>query len=293
MAEQPRSVAAPPASAADQSDSTAERSNAHRHHSGGLIPDQHTDDVPSDTFDGVPASTLARWLGVPAIHVFARVGSTLDVAHELAAAGAPEHTLVLADMQTRGRGRAGKRWTSPAGSGIWLTLVARPATMESVRVLTVRLGLAAAAALDVFAESRIGVKWPNDLFVGTRKVAGILVEARWRGASPEWLAIGFGVNVTPPPDAPMAGHLATSTSRVDVLRTLVPALQSAVARHESELDAAELAAWTARDLAVGRRVNAPVRGVVTGIDRTAALLVHTEDGPVAISSGSLVLSEES
>ena len=230
---------------------------------------------------------------MPAVHLFARAGSTLDIAHELAAAGAPEGTLVLADMQTRGRGRAGKRWTSPPGSGIWLTLLARPTTIDSIRVLTVRLGLAAASALDAFADARVRVKWPNDLFVGAGKLAGILVEARWRGTSPEWLSIGFGVNVAAPPDAPLAGHLRATASRVAVLRALVPTLRSVVARDDAELDDAELAEWGSRDLAAGRAIDAPARGVVAGIDRTAALLVNTESGRVAISSGSLVLSEES
>ena len=248
-------------------------------------------DVAADSFDGIGIDALRALLRVPSLHVFARVSSTLDVAHRLAAAGAPHGAVVIADTQTRGRGRDGKRWSSPAGAGLWMTLIARPATADSIRVLTVRLGLAAAAVLDSFATRRVQLKWPNDLYIAGGKVGGVLVEARWRGASVEWLAIGLGINVIAPPDAPNAAGVLPGTARVDVLASLVPPLLVCMGRPDALLDAEELRAYARRDLVAGRRAEAPARGVILGITAAAELRVATDAGEAACSSGSLVLSE--
>ena len=84
---------------------------------------------------------LARELGLPAVEIFETVGSTLDVAHERAAAGAAAGTLILAEEQTAGRGRQGRSWTSEPGAGIWLTLIERPKDRASLDVLSLRVGL--------------------------------------------------------------------------------------------------------------------------------------------------------
>src|SRR5688500_4748487 len=92
-------------------------------------------DLPASSFDGVPEQTLAAMLGVPTVHIFSSAGSALDVAHRLAVSGTPHGTLVLADAQTRGRGRNGKHWASPPGTGLWLALLMRPDRPEVIRVL--------------------------------------------------------------------------------------------------------------------------------------------------------------
>src|SRR5207253_2703530 len=119
--------------------------------------------------------------------------------HELAPR-APAGTLILAEEQFAGRGRQGRRWTSQPGAGIWLTLIERPSDAAALDVLALRCGLYAANALDTLAAHPIKLKWPNDLYSGGRKLAGILIETRWRGTSPEWVAIGFGLNVITPND---------------------------------------------------------------------------------------------
>jgi BirA family biotin operon repressor/biotin-[acetyl-CoA-carboxylase] ligase len=148
-------------------------------------------------YDGVGADVLARRLGVPRLALFAEVASTQDVAHALAGEGAADGTVVLADAQSGGRGRAGRAWQSPPGSGVWLTVVTRPHDLDALEVLALRVGLALAEALSPLAAAPVGVKWPNDLLVGGRKLAGVLVEARWRDGRPEWAAVGVGVNVRP------------------------------------------------------------------------------------------------
>jgi len=92
---------------------------------------------------------------------------------------------VIANEQTAGRGRGGKSWQSSPGAGLWLTLIERPADTSGLGVLSLRVGLAAAEALDRFAPEPIRLKWPNDLYIDRSKLAGILVEARWREQSVE------------------------------------------------------------------------------------------------------------
>jgi BirA family biotin operon repressor/biotin-[acetyl-CoA-carboxylase] ligase len=249
------------------------------------------DDRPAAAFDGVPLDGLRDRLGLPQLHLYEVVASTLDVAHRLGQAGAPAGAGVLADRQTRGRGRAGRSWSSPAGSGLWLTLLERPSDASRLQVLTLRLGLAIADVLDAFTESPVRLKWPNDLHTDRGKVAGVLVEARWRGASLDWLALGVGVNIIPPPGVPGASGLAAGTERLAVLERLVPALRAAAGRPDERLSAEELRAYDRRDLARGRACVAPVEGVVRRIGPRAELVVATSAGDVSATAGSLVFRE--
>ncbi len=226
-------------------------------------------------YDGVSSTALAARLGLPAALLFHQVGSTLDVAHRVAA-DARSGTLILADEQTAGRGRHGRRWTSAPGAGVWLTLVERPTDARALDVLSLRCGLYAAEALDPLAEAPIGVKWPNDLYVGARKLAGILIETRWRGTAPDWVAVGMGLNVAAP-DVDTGVGLRPGVSRLQVLDLLVPALRRAAAasRHLSD---DELARWSRRDIAAGRMLAEPAVGHAAGITREGELLVADAAG---------------
>lgn len=249
--------------------------------------------VAAGLYDGVAADAIAARLHVPRVIALATTGSTLDVAHSLAAEGAAAGTLILAEAQTAGRGRSGKRWTSTPGAGIWLTIVERSLDPATLSLLALRLGIAAAAALEPFASGAIGVKWPNDLYVGSGKLAGILVEARWRDAAPDWVAVGMGINATVPPDVPGAATLRPGVSRLAVLEALVPALRASAAR-TGALDDAELAALDSRDIARGRRAVSPGRGTVDGVSPNGELLLRMPDGAlVAHRAGSLVFAEDS
>jgi BirA family transcriptional regulator, biotin operon repressor / biotin---[acetyl-CoA-carboxylase] ligase len=240
-------------------------------------------------YDGLSAAALVARLGVPAVLPFDRVGSTLDVAHRVAPT-ADAGTVVLADEQTAGRGRLGRRWTSAPGAGIWLALVERPTDARALDVLSLRCGLYAAEALEELADASIGVKWPNDLYVGVRKLAGILIETRWRGTAPDWVAIGFGLNVVAP-DLSTGVGLRRGVPRLAALERLVPALRRAAAasRHLSD---DELARWRARDVAAGRQLTAPAAGRAAGISREGELLVRDAAGALtAHRTGSLTFAE--
>lgn len=243
------------------------------------------------TYDGCGADELRALLDLPRVEVYDSVTSTLDVAHVLGEAGAPAGSLVLAERQTAGRGRQGRRWSSIAGSGIWLTMVERPTDPIGVEVLAIRLGIGAARALDRFAAEPVRLKWPNDLFIGAGKVCGILVESRWRDQRIEWVAVGVGINVRMPPDMPAASALRAVASRVPVLEAIVPAVRAAAAAR-GPLDANELAEYATRDLASGRGCRLPAPGVVQGIDERGSLVVATAVGDVTCRSGSLVFEED-
>jgi BirA family biotin operon repressor/biotin-[acetyl-CoA-carboxylase] ligase len=238
---------------------------------------------------GATGEALARALSLPRVEAHESLSSTMDEAHALAAGGAAAGTLVLAERQTAGRGRAGKRWDSEPRAGIWATLIERPRDASGIEVLSLRVGLRLARVLARWTESPVQLKWPNDLFTGGRKLAGVLIEARWREQRPDWVAIGIGINLLPPVDQPAATALVNADAR-EVLAELLPALRAA-AFANGPLSADELADFSARDFARDRQLVAPASGLARGITADGALLIEGSNGAVApYRTGSLVLS---
>jgi len=248
------------------------------------VPDEYR-------FDGLTSRELGETLGIPHVELMESTASTLDIAHRLASDGCRSGTLVLANHQTAGRGRSGGKWTSPAARGLWLTLVERPVDTSGLEVLALRVGLRVARALDRFAPEPVRLKWPNDLYIDDRKLAGILIEARWREGRLDWIAIGVGVNVIAPDDMPLAAELDPGTRRLEVLADLIPAIRTA-ATCSGNLKPIELIEWNARDMARGRKCNEPARGVVEGITPGGELLVALADSIARFRSGSLVLDQK-
>lgn len=238
--------------------------------------------------DGWSGEELAAALELPGVNVLHETTSTLDVAHRLGADGAKSGTLVIADRQTAGRGRGGNKWESPAGSGLWITIIERPLDASGMDVLSLRVGLLAARALDRFSADPVRLKWPNDLHVDGRKLGGILIEARWQEGELEWVAIGVGVNVLAPIHFAGGTGLEAGTRRMDVLFDLVPAVRTA-GSYRGELGSDELAEWRSRDMARGHGCSEPARGTVMGINASGELLVAIADSVARFRSGSLVL----
>lgn len=237
------------------------------------------------SYDGVPLTELATRTGSARVVAFDSVGSTMDVAHELAQDGAEHGTVVLAGEQTAGRGRGRREWRSGAG-GVWLTLVARNVDSRNLGVLPLRIGIAAAEALAAFGADPIGLKWPNDLFLGAGKLGGVLVEARWRGEQLDWAAVGIGINLTAPEGVGAAG-LGEGVNRAEIVERLVPAILAACLC-TGVLNAVELSTFASRDVARGRAITEPVAGVVAGIDESGALLIESAGVIQQIRSGSLI-----
>lgn len=264
-------------------------------------------DVRAERYDGATADELARRWDLPAVHLFSSAGSTNDVARTLAEGGAPAGTVVLADEQTAGRGRGGKGWSSPPGLGVWLSMVLRPPSLAAPGLLPILVGLAAADALDAFVRpAQVAIKWPNDLQLAERKLAGILCEGSWDSGRPGYVVAGIGINVLHSIDdfPPELRETATSLRiaagwgppRVDVAGTVAGALMRRVSHPPAELGGALLEALRGRDALLGRAVRVTgaeaVTGTAMGVSPAGALLVRTEAGALrSIRSGTVRLAE--
>jgi BirA family transcriptional regulator, biotin operon repressor / biotin---[acetyl-CoA-carboxylase] ligase len=224
-------------------------------------------------------------IGTPRVH-HRVTDSTNERAKELADAGAPHGTLVTADEQEAGRGRQGRVWTAPSGSAVLMSLILRD--LDERHAL---LPLAAAVAVcEACEEVGPRVKWPNDVWIGRRKVAGILIEGRPQEG---WAVLGIGVNVTTELFPPELAEIATSlrlagyeTTSSDVLARLVAVLDRWIGAPPSSV----LEAWRSRDALKGERVRwAAGEGIADGIDDSGALRVRTDDGPVTLDAGEVHL----
>jgi BirA family transcriptional regulator, biotin operon repressor / biotin---[acetyl-CoA-carboxylase] ligase len=228
---------------------------------------------------GHSASTLGR----PRLHLRATT-STNDRARALAVEGAPHGTLVTAAEQHAGRGRQGRTWSAPPGRALLLSLVLRdpPALLP----------LAAALAVAEVAGPAARIKWPNDVLVEGRKVAGILAEARPHEG---WAVLGIGVNVAlrvedlPAELHATAGTLGLTPADLEpTLERLLRALERALALD----DAALLGAYRDRDALRGQEVAwAGGSGRAAGVDGVGRLVVDLPDGGrTALSAGEVHLS---
>ncbi len=228
------------------------------------------------------------------VHRFDAVQSTMDVLHQLAAEGAGEGTVVVAEEQLAGRGSRGRSWHSPRG-GLWVSALLRPST--ATEVLSLRVGLTVEEALRCLGpDLPLSLKWPNDLMLGERKLGGILCEARWSGSAPSWVAVGIGINVRNPIPAalsPTAVALAEELPWVSpdaALEVLLPRLR-ALDPGSSELDEVELSRLASRDWLRGRRVCRPVEGSADGIERDGSLRIVGDDGVITrVRAGSIELA---
>ena len=149
--------------------------------------------------DQTRLETILADLSLGAVRFFDRVGSTNDEAVQWAAQGAPDLALIVADEQTQGRGRAGRHWYTPRGTALAFSIVVYP-TLEdsgSVSRMTALGALAVCDALKNRYHLPAKIKWPNDVLVDEKKVAGVLVEAQWTGEQLGALILGIGINVAP------------------------------------------------------------------------------------------------
>jgi BirA family transcriptional regulator, biotin operon repressor / biotin---[acetyl-CoA-carboxylase] ligase len=224
-------------------------------------------------------------LGRPRVHLRA-TSSTNDRARALAAAGAPHGTLVTAGEQTAGRGRQGRTWAAPAGSALLCSLLLR----HYDPLLPLRAGLAVA---DLAGAGAL-VKWPNDVLLDGRKLAGILVEARPQDG---WAVLGIGVNVAVDPrDLPpeVRDRAATLGRPRSGLESTLAELLRALELRLAEPPDATLAALRARDALRDRPVRwAGGEGVGAGIDDAGALIVRLPDGELTtLDAGEVHLASD-
>ena len=246
-------------------------------------------------WDGEPVRVWERMWRSPRVEAHDVLGSTNDRARELAAYGAAPFTVVLADAQTAGRGGSGGAWHSPAGEGLWLSVLL-PAEHAPPTHLPLLVGVAAARASEkVCSTLSVGIKWPNDLIVKGRKVGGILCE-HGHGA----VVAGIGLNVSQRPET-FPEEIAARATSLEAARcgpvsmgslatALVGELRSLCASPGAALASGVHEELSRRDVLRDRRILSQQagEGVARGIEADGALLMERPDGTrVRIVAGSV------
>ncbi len=232
------------------------------------------------------------------IDVRMETDSTNDDAREALERGAPDGHVVVADQQRRGRGARGRRWDSPAGTDLYLSIVARvPLELSKLPPLTLAVGLGLARAAETLApHTDVAVKWPNDLLIDGLKCAGVLVEASARGTSVEGVVIGIGLDVNRVAFEEELADLATSLrlatglvqDRATVLARVLDHVEDEVDRFVEHGVSALIPRVDAKLALRGSRVRCDeVEGVVLGLAPTGALRLQTATGIRDVVAGSL------
>ena len=241
--------------------------------------------------------------GVLRVLWYPSVTSTMDVAAEAVRNGAAGGVVIVADEQTAGRGRLGRTWNSPPGAGLYLSIILRPPFDEEQQrafsLVTLATGVGVHGALAAVTGLATELKWPNDVMIGGRKLAGILAEGSSLGTTEQAIVVGIGINLLRSSRPPEIAERATSIeeeagSTVD-RKALLEGVLAGVTSRFSELWSGDadgiLRAWRAvAPCACGARVevvDSGKQGVTAGIDASGALLVATADGTERVIAGEL------
>jgi BirA family biotin operon repressor/biotin-[acetyl-CoA-carboxylase] ligase len=233
---------------------------------------------------------------------FEEIDSTNTYLKERAREGAPEGLVAVADHQTAGRGRLQRRWESPPGANLLVSLLLRPeCDPDDLHLCTTAVALAAADACREVAGVNVSFKWPNDLLVGESKLAGILAEVEFAGGTPPGVVVGIGINVAWP-GPPEAGgtcleDVSGSAQPVD-RKVLLDHLLYALAPRREMLDDARGRRVLADEVrrrcsTLGQRVRVllaaeELTGLAHGIDGSGRLVIETETGLRTVTAGDVV-----
>ncbi|MFQ5471859.1 MAG: biotin--[acetyl-CoA-carboxylase] ligase [Dehalococcoidia bacterium] len=234
----------------------------------------------------IESGLTTRKIGRSIIHEMT-CDSTMNVARSEAQDGAVHGTVVLAEEQAFGRGRFGRSWTSPPGTNLYLTLIVRPPA-ERLRSLAMIAPLAVCRAVGDVADLYARIKWPNDILVRERKLAGVLIESEVSGRDVAFALIGIGLNVNLDVDrAPEIAQIATSLMResgheISREKTLAALLNRFEELYESPATSI-VEAWRSRLETLGRRVTLSLgdevyEGVAEDVDEVGSLVLRLADG---------------
>jgi BirA family biotin operon repressor/biotin-[acetyl-CoA-carboxylase] ligase len=234
------------------------------------------------------------------IEWFEELPSTLDIAAAKGREGAPEGLVIIAERQTAGRGRLGRTWASPKG-GVWLSLLLRPdLPPAALGLLSICFGVAAAATISRMTQLPVKLKWPNDLLINEKKLAGLLIESSITSGKVDFAALGLGININiKPEDFPeelrkIATSLLIETGEHWSCRQFVKLfLEQAETSYNQLLAGQEqaiLQAWSELDAGIGRQVTGlsegqKISGEACGLDEQGGLRVKTSSGMRIISQG--------
>ena len=244
---------------------------------------------------------MARDKAEPAIVRLDQVDSTQTVAFALAERGATDRTVVVADQQAAGRGRRGRVWQAPARTSLLASILVRSGLPQALlATLSPTTAVATAEALRRVAPLEPRLKWPNDVLVGGRKIAGILLESRAVASSEPVLVIGIGINLGqrefPPELAGRATSVALETGHAADRETMLAALLEEFdawrARLEGEGFGPVRERWKSLSDTIGRHVTVDgVSGTATDLDGDGALLIDVGDGVRRVIAGEITTDE--
>ncbi len=229
------------------------------------------------------------------IHTFDEVGSTQDIAHTLASFGSPEGTLIIAETQTAGIGTSGKNWVSPPG-GLWFSLILTPTLINISQAsgLTILIGHSLARVIRKETNLPVLVKWPNDLYLNNKKVAGILSESSSVEVAVKYIIVGIGINVNvdsaslPFGATSLKSESGKEIQRMELLVKILEAIEKDYltfkVTHNLQLFLKEINEWS---LVVGQKVKVrlPDKSIIgygQSIDEQGHLIVELEDGKTEI-----------
>ena len=222
---------------------------------------------------------------------YSSVGSTNEVLKKLAAQGAPDGTLVIADEQTAGKGRLSRKWLAPPGASLLMSLLFRPDLAPSqAQRLTMTCSLAISDAIEGITGLPVGLKWPNDIFIRGKKVGGILTESGTTGGRLDYVVVGMGLNVnlavSTLPElrgtaTSLSQELGREVSRLELLWRILEGIEARYGSLRSGESPHE--EWVARLINLGRQVQVTTsQGVLVGwaegVDADGALILRTSDG---------------
>ena len=230
-------------------------------------------------------------IGHPRVH-HRLTDSTNERAKDLAASGAPHGTIVTAGEQSAGRGRQGRAWAAQPGSALLASVIVRDLDQRHA-LLPLAAAVAVSEAAEACAPVTCAIKWPNDVWVGRKKLAGILVEGRPQAG---WAVVGVGLNVSARRFPAELEGVATSLALESVgtgrwsLAMVLAALLPALDRRLSDSAECVLDAWRERDALRDSRISwRDGEGTAVGVDETGALLVDTSGGRITLQAGEVHL----
>lgn len=241
-----------------------------------------------------------KWLGKQ-VYFYKEIDSTNACIRRLAAEGAPEGTLAVAEAQSAGRGRRGKEWTSQEGVGIWMSLLLRPdISPNQTPLLTLLTGLAVCKAIQKTTDLPVKIKWPNDILIDGKKICGILTEMDGEMTRVNYVVVGIGINVNTEYFPEELGTIATSLkienkgvtiSRKKLIQAILMELEGYYERYVKERDFAYFyKEYKSACVTIGQEVytlgKEALEGKAIDINPQGELMVQKADGSiVTIFSG--------
>jgi BirA family biotin operon repressor/biotin-[acetyl-CoA-carboxylase] ligase len=224
------------------------------------------------------------------IYYFETVSSTMDSAEEVGIKGAPEGTLVVAEGQTKGRGRLARSWHSPKYKGIYLSLLLRPKLLpQSTPILTLLSAVSICEAIHVVSGLEARIKWPNDILLAHKKVGGILTELNAETDTTRFVVIGIGLNVNNDKNSLIKGatslkeHYKHPLNRIALLQEILRRLESNYLAFQAKGPAPLIQKWKVYNLTLGKRIKViscrrHLEGMAVDIDSDGGLLLRNDAG---------------